>query len=323
MSSKETKERIASLLAKVDEAIKNDERVKAAEALREASHLEPDNAEVKARWARLQKADDGSNIIELLRDYLSTGEAKTGQTAVNILKSKQLPTNDAVQATDLLLSVSRPHDLLDSLTATLLLRNVEARRIVAERFNANATEAFDLLFDRGEESFKPLAAITLENGLWKSKDAQATAQRDFFRLSVAKLIAAGAEHLERVMQPIARLLSAVPDNIAGIVDEDVMDAILASTDIRLEAPLRSQAMLATSKLLEATKETGEQLFSDFIMSRASRQTNDDLIMAFSAAAAVFPVIPAVASKLFLTDGFVQQLVPNLERNWEDGASGGR
>ena len=323
MSSKETKERTASLLAKVDEAIKNDQRVKAAEALREASHLEPGNAEVKARWARLQKADDGSNIIDLLRDYLSTGEAKTGETALNILKSKQLPTSDTIEATNLLLNVSRPHDLLDSLTSTLLLRNVEARKVIAARFSANATEAFDLLFDRGEESFKPLAAITLENGLWKAKDFQATAQRDFFRLSIAKLIAAGAEHLERVMQPIARLLSAVPDNIAGIVDEDVMDAILASTDIRLEAPLRSQAMLATSKLLEATKETGEQLFSDFIMSRASRQTNDDLIMAFSAAAAVFPVIPAVASKLFLTDGFVQQLVPNLERNWEDGASGGR
>ena len=323
MSSTEAKERIASLLAKVDEAIKNDERVKAAEALREVSHLEPDNAEVKARWATLQRADDGANIIELLRDYLSTGEAKTGEKALGILKSKQLPTKDGVEATYLLLNVTRPHDLLDSLTATLLARNVETRKVVAARFSGNATEAFELLFDRGEESFKVLATIPLENALWNSEDSQTTAQRDFFRLSIAKLIDAGADHLERVMQPIARLLSAVPDTIASIIDEDVMDAILSSTDIRLEAPLRSQAMLATSKLLEATKERGEQLFSEFIRSRASKQTNDDLIMAFSAAAAVFPVIPAVASKLFLTDGFVQQLVPNLERNWEDGASGGR
>jgi hypothetical protein len=323
MSSTEAKERIASLLAKVDEAVKNDERVKAAEALREASHLEPDNAKVKARWATLQQADDGANIIELLRDYLSTGEAKTGEKALDILKSKQLPTKDGVEATDLLLNVTRNPDILDSLTAALLARNIEARKVVAARFSANATEAFELLFDRGAESFKILATVPLENGLWKSKDSQATAQRDFFRLSIAKLIDAGAEHLERVMQPIARLLSAVPDTIASIIDEDVMDAILSSTDIRLEAPLRSQATLATSKLLEATKDRGEQLFSDFIRSRAAKQTNDDLILAFSAAAAVFPVIPAVASKLFLTDGFVQQLVPNLERNWEDGASGGR
>ena len=91
-----------------------------------------------------------------------------------------------------------------------------------------------------------------------------------------------------------------------------MDAILSSLDIRIEAPLRSEAMLATSKLLEATKERGEELFSEFIMTKVRKQTNDDLIIAFSAAATAFPVIPVVASKLFLTEGFVQQLVESCQ-----------
>ena len=125
------------------------------------------------------------------------------------------------------------------------------------------------------------------------------------------------------MRCIARLLTAAPDTVSSIVDAEVLDAILSSLDIRLAAPLRAQAMLATSKLLEATKEEGEKQFSQFIMGRASKQTNDDLIIVFSAAAAVFPVIPAVAARLFLTDGLVQQLVPNLERNSEDGAAGKR
>ena len=323
MSSTETQERIAGLLAKADGAIKNDERVKAAEALREASHLDSSNEDVKERWAKLQKADYGINILESLQLYLGSNDAKDGEKALATLKSRQLPAKDATEAIELLLSATTKPDLLDSLTGTLISRHVEARKVVAVRFSDNATEAFEKLFARGEESFKALAILPLEDPLWKSKDTQVTAQRDFFRLSVAKLIAAGAEHLERVMQPIARLLSTAPDAMSDIVDEDVMDAILSSLDIRVETPLRSQAMLATSKLLEATKERGEQLFSDFIMSRASKQTNDDLIIAFSAAAAAFPVIPVVASRLFLTDGFVQQLVPNLERNWEDGAAGRR
>ena len=164
-------------------------------------------------------------LLHCYRDYLSTGEAKTGEQALGILKSKQLPTNDAVKATDILLNVPHAPDLLDSLLATLLARNFEARKVVAARFSAKATEVFDLLFDRGEQSFKNLVTIPLENGLWKSKDSQATAQRDLFQLSIATLIAAGVEHLERVMQPVARLLSAVPDTIAGIIDEDVTDAI--------------------------------------------------------------------------------------------------
>ena len=314
---------MTALLAKVDEAIENDARVKAAEVLREASHLDSNSDQVKQRWTTLQKLEDGANILQLLQDYLSRQEAKNGQKALDILKSRQLPTNDTIQACELLLNATGNPNLLDLLTGTLLARNVEARKVLAARFSTNATEVFEMLFARGDETFKALAMIPLEEVVWQSKDAQATAQKDLFQLSVAKLIAAGAEHLERVMQPIARLLSLVPDTISSTIDEGVVDAILSSLDIRVEAPLRSQAMLATSKLLEATKERGEQLFSDFIMSTARKQTNDDLILAFSAAAAAFPVIPVVASRLFLTDGFVQQLVPNLEKNWEDGAAGKR
>lgn len=323
MSSTETQERIAGLLAKADEAIKTDERGEAAEALREASHLDGNNDQVKERWTKLQQADDGANSLELLKLYLGSQEAEDGEKALSILKSRQLPITDVAQAIELLLNANTDLELADSLTGTLIARNIEARKAVAARFSQNATGAFEKLFARGEESFKAFTVVPLEDSIWTTKDAQTTAQRDFFRLSVAKLIAAGAEHLERVMQAIARLLSTVPDAVSSIVDGDVMDSILSSLDLRTEAPLRSQAMLATSKLLEATKERGGELFSDFIMNRASKQTNDDLIMAFSAAAAVFPVIPAVVSRLFLTDGFVQQLVPNLERNSEDGAAGKR
>ncbi|KAI7642490.1 ARM repeat-containing protein, partial [Hortaea werneckii] len=70
-----------------------------------------------------------------------------------------------------------------------------------------------------------------------------------------------------------------------------------------------------------SKEDGEKLFASFVTNHVAKKTNDDLIMAFSAASSVFPVLPAVASRLFLTEGFVQGLVPHLERNSEAAASG--
>ena len=322
MSSTTQADRLQTLLNRADEAIAAQQFQQAADALREASHLDAENASVKQRWATLQKLSEGDSALDLLRSYLSGRDAAVGVRALQALKQRQLSPRDAEEATTLLLAASDA-ELLDQLTGVVLGRNALARKSLAVRLSGNATEVFELLFARGQESFNALASIPLEKDLWSSSDDQATAQRDLFLLSIAKMIDAGAEHLERVLKCIARLLSFVPDVIEPLVDADAMDAILSSLDLRVEASTRSQAMLATSKIMEATKEKGEELFSHFITTRAGRQTNDDLIVAFSAAAAVFPVIPAVAARLFLIDGFVQQLVPNLDRNWDDGVSGKR
>ena len=323
MSSIDTKDRIDALLTKVDEAIKSNELQKAAETLREASHLDSDNVEVKQRWTTLQKKEAGSDALESLKTYLGSQKAEDGQKALEALKTKKLSPSDAVEATELVLRITSSPQLLDPLTGTLLSRNVDACKVIASKLTENATQIFELLYERGEDSFDALATIPVDSPLWQSTEKQSSAQKDVFRLCVATLIEAGADHFERVMRCTARLLTVAPDTVADIVDDEVLDAILSCLDIRLAAPLRSQAMLATSKWLEATKQSGEELFSEFIMGRASKQTIDDLIVVFSAAAAVFPVIPAVAARLFLTDGFVQQLVPNLERNSEDGAAGKR
>lgn len=324
MTATVSTDRINELLAKSDEFVNAKDLPRAAEALKEASRLDPRNAQVNEKWGALQKLESGvGDVLELLRIYISSQETGDGQKAFQALKQKSLSEQDAVEATELVLHARSVPDLLDPITATLLSRNVEARKAVATKLSANATETFGLLFKLGEESFNAFASIPLEAFLWPSKEQQATAQEDVFRLCVATLIEPGAEHLERVMKCIARLLALAPDAVAPIVDADDLDAILSSLDIRHATTLRSQALLVISKLLEVTKEGGEELFSKFINERAAKQTNDDLIIVFSAAAAVFPMMPAVAAKLFLTDGFIQQLVPNLERNFEDGQAGNR
>lgn len=324
MTATTSTDRVNELLAKADEFLNEKDLPRAAQALKEASRLDPQNDQVKEKWIAFQKLESGiGNVLELLRVYIGGQDAEDGQKALQALQQRSLPEKDAIEATDLVLNTKAAPDLLDTITATLLSKNVEARKDVATKFSANATQTFELVFEHGPETFDTFASIVLEAFIWPSKEQQVTAQQDVFRLCIATLIEPGEEKFERVMKSIARLLALAPDAVAPIVDEEDVDAILASLDIRLPTALRSQTMLVVSKLLEATKDRGEELFSSFINKRAQKQTNDDLIIVFSAAAAMFPMIPVVAAKLFLTDGFIQQLVPNLEKNSEDGQAGKR
>lgn len=323
MSSAEIQDRISQLLAQAEEAVRNDNLQKGSELLKEASHLDSDNVRVKETWLTLQKREQTGDVLELLRNYLLGGRQSDGQKIMQTLKQKRLPQAEAEEAIRLLLEPAGEADFLDSLTATLLYVSVDARKELAERLCRPFSELFDQLFERGEESFKALATLAFDEAVWTSRDKQVAAQKDLFRLGVAKLMDVGVDHLDRPMQLIARQLSMAPDNVKNLVDEDIFDVVLVCLDIRRDPTLRRQTMLVTSKLLETTKERGETLFGHFITSKVAKQTNDDLIIAFSVAAAVFPMVPAVAASLFMTDGFVQQLVPNLERNSEAASQGQR
>lgn len=323
MSSNGARERLNELVAKAQEHLRKGEQQQAFEALKEASHLEAGNVQVQEALKALQNKEQTGRATESLRSYLHDGIEDSGTKALQALRQRQLPEHEAKQVLSLLLETNGPRPLLDALTGALLLKSSYARKEVAVKFAQPVTELFDQLYERGEESLKAFATIPLDASAWPSTQAQKAAQVDLFRLSVAKLIDVDIDHPERLMAVVARQLAVAPDNVIDAVDGDVFEAIASSLDIRLPVALRSQAMLACSKIFETTKERGESLFRQFIAGLVAKQTNDDLIIAFSAAAATFPMIPPVAAELFMTDGFVQQLVPNLERNSEAAAQGQR
>ncbi|PPJ57531.1 hypothetical protein CBER1_06266 [Cercospora berteroae] len=323
MSAADAQKRITDLLKRSDEAAEAGDLQKAFQALKEASHLDPANARVKDVLVALEKRERTGDALQLIESYLGSGPESDGEKALHALRQKHLPKDDAERAYNLILNCSKQLDLLDTLTGTLIYRSRDVQQLLAAKFQNPVTELHNQLYERGPESLKAFSTIPLNDALWASKDDQAKAQRDLFQLCIAKLIDADIEYPERLMQVVARLVAIAPKTIEPLIDLDVFEIILDGLDIRLEQPLRSQAMLATSKVLETTKEKGEQLFGQYLAARVNKQTIDDFITAFSSAAAVFPMIPAVAAQLFMTDGFVQQLVPNLERNFESGSQGKR
>ncbi|KAK5130640.1 hypothetical protein LTR08_001850 [Meristemomyces frigidus] len=307
-------DKLAALLARVDQATTSGNLAQAAVALREASILEPDNDDLKKRWVDLQgREGSGSYVLKMLNDYLASGKNEDGRKALQMLQQKkQLSQPEAVASYALLVQAKSTLELRDQLLGMLLGQQAEARKLIAVTLCGNAADTLSTLFQVGEESFKALMGVPLDGALWTSETLQITAQQSCFRLCIAKLNEAGVEHPERAMKAIARQLATAPESITSLIDQDVFDTVLSALDTRSDSSLRTQAMLSTSKLLEVSKEAGEGFFAVFIARRVAKQTSDDLIVAFSAAAALFPLLPALVAKLFMTEGFVQQLVPNLE-----------
>ena len=324
MSSDATKDRVNTLLAKAEEQIEAGNLQAASGAWKEASHLAgPEDEGVRKIWQLLQRAEATGNAIELVRLYLGSKDETDGKKALQELQQIQLSSDHANVAVDLLLASDAGLPLTDQLLGNLINRHVEVRKVLATKLSQCATELFEQIHGKGDSSFNAFSSVPLDDALWTSKDIQRTAQRDVFRLCLAELMEAGEEHLERPMKAIARQLASKPENVSDIVDEDMWEVILSSLDIRLPQSLRSQSLVATSKLLEAKGEDGERAFSSFVTGKVGKQTNDDLTVAFSATTACFPVVPAIAAKLFMTEGFVQQLVPHLEQNSADAAAGKR
>lgn len=323
MAAQAAADRVSSLIATANENILNGEYGKASEILREASHIDPSNAQVKEAWKLLQSKSITRDAVESIRNYIGSQQEEFGKKALQDIKESQLGPHESSEAVNLLLHSDPGLPLSDQLLATLLIGQKEVRKRLAGDIISNATDVYNRIYDKGDATFNAFASLTSDETLWASKAVQVEAQRDIFRLSIASLIAAGIESPERAMKAIARQVALAPENVSDLLDEDAFDVLLSAMDIRQEQNLRSQSMLAMAKVLETKGEEGAELFSRYIATRVAKGTNDELINAFSAASAVFPMVPAVVSKLFMTDGFVQELVPNLEKNSEAAAAGKR
>jgi hypothetical protein len=127
------------------------------------------------------------------------------------------------------------------------------------------------------------------------------------------MMRAGEDYPERAMKSISRLLGAEYQNLNGLIDSDGFGVILEKLDIREGKVLRGQATLATAKLFEQSPDSAQSLISQYVVKRVKKPTADGLIQSFSAAAATFPMAPVPAAQLFLSEGFLVNLVKMVSK----------
>jgi protein unc-45 len=150
-------------------------------------------------------------------------------------------------------------------------------------------------------------------------------RQDQTYLLLARLMEGGQEDEETIrdLDSLTALLDANADeskkdhvSITDLIDGDCVDTILCYLDMRQPDLVRGHATLTTSAYLKAAGEEGTKQLSAFFFDRVQRGNYDDYIVAFCVAAAIFPIVPDIASELFLREGFLPSLGPLMRRKWK-------
>ncbi|KAF1841101.1 ARM repeat-containing protein [Cucurbitaria berberidis CBS 394.84] len=311
MTTKSEEERAVQLAQKARESTKAGELASAARYLREASTIAPDHPQIKDAWEQLRQEEEKSELLSICKVWVRSKDEHDGEKALQTMKSHGLKRKEAEQAMEVLFDFKGEDDILDQVTGELL-QNPGAQAWLANAVQEQPTRIYYELFERGDDSIDGLLKVLLNRAVWPDDEAFKTGHRDIFMLSLAMMMEEALEHPERAMKGIAQLLAHYAEHLKGIIDADSFDVILTSLDIRLPASLRSQATLASIKLFELAPDTAGELISKFVTYRARKGEANNLVIAFSAATAIFPVAVTAAATLFLTEGFVSSLVPMVE-----------
>ena len=266
---------------------------------------------------KLHNGQDESPLLALCRRYALYHDPKAGDEAAEYLKGAGAQVSGPAAVECLKLVLETPHSALspaqDTIITQLVRQNWNVREHFASELLSSTTEFFDNIYDRGDETANCLRTIVLDPNLWPSEETRLQVEDDLFQLLLAKLMESGHDLDGRALRGIALLLMADVNRLSAFIDQQGFDAILSSLDIRLPADVRGQATIVVSKYLELSEEDGRKYLGEFVTTRVAKQKAEAMVVAFSAAAAIFPVATAVTAPLFLTEGFLQSLIPLLDR----------
>ncbi|KAJ5568584.1 hypothetical protein N7450_011070 [Penicillium hetheringtonii] len=287
-------ERAAHLAREAVELVDAGHREAASRNLREALSIAPENSQVKAAFLKIQQEEENDHqLLSLCRRYTAGRDESAGKEAAAFLRTDGLkpPENVALESLKLLLG-EQAHalsEMQDEIISGLVRQSVSVRQYFSTQLQISVTTFFDEIYDRGDGAAVCLDTVVLDPTSGHDLDG-------------------------RSLKGITRLLAVDAERLQHLIDDEGFEVILTSLDNRLPLDVRSQATLATAKYLEVSKDAGAKQFSTLIAVMISRGRLDDLIIAFSAVAAVFPVAPAAAANVFLSDEFMNALTPLATRD---------
>ncbi len=265
---------------------------------------------------KIQSDDSIHALQKLCTRFVLEHNEEAGKEALDYLnRSAQVPANVATECLDLVVKAKKikSKEIQDEMVAGLVRESVAAKSALAKLLLDGSTAAFEQVYDIGDKSANCIVEIVQQPSAWSKESDREKMEADVFQLFLAKLLAVGHDDDGRALKGIARLLATDEGRLHPFIDEEIFDAILCSLDYREPAEVRSQATLVTAKYLELSGEKGRTYLARFIPSRITKGHGEDLVLAFSAAAAVFPLVPTQAAALFLTEGFLPSLIPLLDK----------
>lgn len=289
---------------------------------------------MQAAFETLKTNDTVHPLLRLCQEFINGESDEAGKEAVQYLaRSAEVNADVARECLELLINHSpkevpsnsdrkaapskRDTPIRDGIVAGIIRESTAAKSTLAKQLTKTPTPTFEQYYAVGDATANSLAGLVLDKQSWSSEKTRGTTELDVFMLFVAKLLEVGNDYDGRALKGISRLMAADASKLAKIIDNDVFDAILSSLDIRLPVEVRTQATLTAAKYLEVSADAGQKYLAHYITLRVERATCMALTRAFSAAAAVFPIVPSMGASLFLAKGFVPSLVPVVSKKSEN------
>jgi len=208
--------------------------------------------------------------------------------------------------------------LAGKLLGELLRVSRDAQEHVAVKLGDNSAEVMNVFEGLGEEAIGGVVAVLLDSlAGGKDTSAQAKCLRECFKWFLSRLGGATSERKLYIARSVARLLASKAEELHPFVSQSGLEQLLYLLDTTSPAELRSHATLAVAKFADAAGDVGQSMIGKFVASRLAADGHEDLRLAFSVAAAIFPLVPQFTAMLFLTEGFVEGIVPSLQARPED------
>ncbi|KIW86415.1 hypothetical protein Z517_01811 [Fonsecaea pedrosoi CBS 271.37] len=320
LSEERDAERASQLAKEAVELSNAGDKVQASRKLREAAALGHANPDVQAAFFAIHHDDQlNSPLLDLVRRYALYHDKSAGDEAVKYLKSPEASNAStvALECLQIILECreSTMSGAQDFIIAELARRSTAVRTYLATELQVSTTSFFDNVYERGDEAANCLRSVVLDVTLWPTEEVRLRVEDDLFQLFLAKLMETGHDHDGRALKGIALLLIADTQRLHVFIDEDAFEALMGSLDLRLPPDVRGHATLVLSKFFEVAEPSGQEYLSNYITSHVQRKKGDDLVLAFSAGASLFPVIPAILAPLFLVEGFLASIMPLLDRKF--------
>ncbi|KAH0545561.1 hypothetical protein FGG08_000392 [Glutinoglossum americanum] len=314
----EDEARASQLAKRALELVSSGQLEDGARTLREAASISPENADVRASFLSIQQDKSVSTLLKLCRKLVFQHDENAGREALRFLERPdvQISDSDGNECANLLFDhfQSLKTSPCGEIVGRLLKQSLSARKYVAQKLQDETTELFSVVWSLGSDAIQGLVVVSLDPSAWASEPSRQKCEGRIFELLLTKLTQQTKVNKTVAIKAISRLIAADSPRLHSLVRESNFDTILSLLDIREPEEIRSQATLATAKYLEASQESGQKMLSKFALSKVSRGASEDLIVAFSTASSVFLILPSAASVIFLTEGFVESLIPLLERN---------
>lgn len=320
MADDPARERAVVLMHNAQLAFREADSARALELARQALALNPESSQAKELLTAISAGNSSTSadLVSFVARYVDSQQASDAKNAITHIKRlSKIDDEQARQCIDKLLrrDSSRVSTALDDdLTAILFDQSVAAQNSIFERFDKQPTETFRTCWHKGAKTYTRLIASIVENVPSRPEHVRCKAIAGAFQLALAHVIDAGEDHVDRALDTVSRLLGNHSDCCTGLLDYDVFEILLPRLDIRESATIRTQATFAIITLLKISTEAGSKHVQAFLIDRVNKERQEDLIVAFSTAAAVFPISPATISEMLLVQDFIPSLMPSLRRN---------